>query len=72
MKIENFVKASKVVKALQKLIDDHGDLPICADDPDTGYRLPIGVIHKPKKEELPERFEIQTDYNGDPKGFIKN
>ena len=39
-------KASDVIAALQGLILKHGDLPICADDPDTDWRMEIGIIHK--------------------------
>lgn len=65
-------KASAVIEALQALIDQHGDLPVCADDPDTGWRLPIGIVHKAenKPEERPERFEIKTEYHGDPGGLV--
>jgi len=65
-------KASMAVKALEKLIAEYGDLPICADDPDTSYRLPIGIVFKPadKIEGWPARFEIKTEYHYDPKGMI--
>ncbi len=65
-------KASKVIQVIQGLIDKHGDLPLCADDPDTGWRMQIGIIHKPEdiNEKWPERFEIKTDYHGVPKGII--
>ena len=67
-------KASKVIEAIQKLIDKHGDLPLCADDPDTSWRMQIGVVHRPENvdEDWPERFEIKTDYHHDPKGVIQN
>jgi hypothetical protein len=65
-------KASAVIDALQKLIDQHGDLPVCADDPDTGWRLAIGIVHKTEcePEEWPERFEVKTDYGDDPRGLL--
>jgi hypothetical protein len=65
-------KASEVIEVLQTLINKHGDLPVCADDPDTGFRMQIGIVHKPEDidEEWPERFEIKTDYNSEPRGLI--
>jgi len=68
-----FPRASQVIKALQKLIDIHGDLPVCLDDPDSGYKLKIGVIYRKEKniEELPERLEILANYEDKPEGEIK-
>ena len=65
-------KASEVIIALQKLIDKHGDLKVCADDPDTSYRMRIGVVHKEENrcEECPERFEIKTEYGDTPEGLV--
>lgn len=68
----DFTRASQVIKSLQLLIEKYGDLPICVDDPDTGWRMPFGIIHKQENiaEEWPERFEIKTDYHTTPKGCI--
>jgi len=68
-----FPRASQVIKALRKLIDIRGDLPVCLDDPDSGYKLRIGIIHRKQKtiEELPERFEIRANYDDQPEGEIK-
>lgn len=65
-------KASDVINALERLIEKYGDLPVCADDPDTSWRMPIGIVHKAddKIEEWPERFEVKTDYHSEPKGKI--
>lgn len=67
-------KASHIIDALEKLIAEHGDLPLCADDPDTGLRLPVDIVHKKANlnEDWPERFEIKTDYCGPSEEEIKN
>ena len=67
-------KASEVIIFLQKLVEKHGDLPLCAKDPDTHWRLRIGIVHKSENtaEEWPERFEIRTAYYTDPKGDINH
>jgi len=67
-------KASDVINHLERLIARHGDLKICADDPDTDYRMEIGIVHKNfnRIEGWPERFEIKTDYHCSPKGLIEN
>lgn len=33
--------ASELVAALQAAIQEHGDLPIYLDDPDTGWAMPL-------------------------------
>ena len=65
-------KASKVIEILQKLISEHGDLPMCAKDPDTSWRTAIGIVYKSENiiEQYPSRFEIRTSYDGDPKGKL--
>ena len=72
MNFDKAPRASEVIKAIQLLIDKHGDLPVCADDPDTAWRMRIGIIFKQcdVKEERPDRFEIKTDYHIEPKGLI--
>jgi len=67
---KNTYRASEVVALLQKLIAEHGDLPVVAKDADTGWRLEIGITHKPAKPvaEYPERIEIRTDYHSRPEG----
>ncbi len=64
--------AAQLIARLQELVREHGDLPVYADDPDTGWRLPIGVVHRPasEKEEWPERIEIKSEYDGRPKGDL--
>lgn len=66
----NTYRASELIVALQKLIAAHGDLPVVTKDPDTGWRMEIGVVHRPEKriEEWPERIEIRTSYYGRPDG----
>jgi hypothetical protein len=65
-------KASDVVQAIELLIFKHGDMPLCADDPDTSWRMRIGIVFKPEnpKENWPARFEIKTSYSGKPPGLI--
>jgi hypothetical protein len=65
-------KASVLVKRLQEFINTHGDLPIYVDDPDTHWRLPIGLVFRPTRENegLPNRFEIKTEYHRRPKGDL--
>ena len=65
-------KASQLIEALQKLISEHGDLPVCAKDPDTSLRMAIGIVYRPENiiEQYPSRFEIRTSYDGDPKGKL--
>ena len=66
----NTYRASELVKTLQELISRHGDLPVVAKDPDTGWRMEIGIVHKSvkPKEQYPEHLEIRTDYHSRPQG----
>ncbi len=57
--------ASEAIKAIQALIDKHGDLPISLDDPDTGWQMPIGVIFDEEGLIL-----ITSAYTGEPNGCI--
>ena len=70
--MERHYKASELIEKLTELIKEHGDLPVIADDPDTGWRMRIGIVHRAedKGEEYPERFEIKTEYYGDPEGCL--
>ena len=69
---EHFAKASKVIAALQALIEKHGDLPVCVDDADTGWRLALGAeFHKEGPDGLPSRIEIRADYHGLPEGYVE-
>ena len=63
-------RASEVVALLQKIIAEHGDLPVVTKDPDTGWRMEIGIVHKPANlvESWPARIEILTDYHCRPDG----
>ncbi len=63
-------KASELIIKIQDLINQHGDVPVIANDPDTGYRLEIGIVFRPenKVEEYPDRFEIKSTYYGRPEG----
>ena len=69
---ENIGRASQVIARLQELIRVHGDLPVVADDADTGWRLPIGIVYRPRagSSDQSPRFEIKTDYISDPEGMI--
>lgn len=72
MNFDKAPKASEVIKTIQSLIDEYGDLPLCADDADTSWRMRIGIVFKPadEVEEWPDRFEIKTEYHSMPKGLI--
>lgn len=66
------IKASELIDRLKMLVEEHGDLPVYADDADTGWRLPAGIVHRKEKTEegWPERLEIKTDYYGEPEGGV--
>lgn len=70
MVLETTCTATQLIERLRQLVEQHGDLSVYADDADTGWRLPIGLVYKPadEGEEWPERLEIKTDYHGRPKG----
>lgn len=70
MALEETCTATQLIERLRQLVEQHGDLPVYADDADTGWRLPIGVVHKISEDngEWPERLEIKTDYHGRPTG----
>ncbi|MCC6416270.1 MAG: hypothetical protein IT582_10215 [Opitutaceae bacterium] len=70
--LKNGPRASQVIARLNELIAKHGDLPVWADDADTGWRLPIGIVYRPvpKSVDQSPRFEIKTDYHADPDGLI--
>lgn len=70
--MERTFLASELITRLHLLINRYGDLPVIAFDPDTCWRLEIGVVYVPADtaNEYPERFEIQTEYNGRPDGNV--
>jgi len=74
--LDKTCKASRFIEVLQKLINEHGDLPIYSDDPDTQDLLPLGLIYAPEEKnfrgDYPERFEIKTTYGIDLEGRINN
>lgn len=72
MDFNKIPKASEVITVLNDLIEKHGDLPICVDDPDTSWRLRMGIVYREKNisEGYQERFEIKTEFHGDPEDLI--
>ena len=63
----------EIIEALRVLIEKHGDLPVMADDADTGYRLPVGICYRPKtnSDDKRPRFEIKTNYHDLPDGYVQ-
>jgi len=64
-------KASSVIIAIQKLIDEHSDLPFYIEDADTGWMMTPGVYLT--IDEFPNGkkcFAANSDYNGDPEGEV--
>lgn len=70
--LEQTCTATQLIERLRQLVEQHGDLPVYADDADTNWRLPIGLTHKPADaaEKFPERLEIKTAYYGRPEGDL--
>jgi hypothetical protein len=70
--VKVFCRASDLMRRLQQFIDTHGDLDICLRDPDTRYRMPIGLRYKEAHmiEKWPARFEITASYYHPPIGSI--
>jgi hypothetical protein len=71
---KRYCMASALVEALRKAIDEHGDLPVCLDDPDTGWQMEIGLELAEVTEyepDEPRRLQITSAYNGIPDGYIK-
>jgi hypothetical protein len=66
----NTYRLSDLILKLQEMLENHGDLPVVTCDPDTGYRMEIGVEHEAAAdlEEWPERIEITSTYCGRPSG----
>lgn len=63
-------KASEAIAAIQALIDEHGDLPIALNDPDTQWVMPIGVdVDIIDGQSL---IMITSTYYGKPHGCIGN
>jgi hypothetical protein len=64
--------ASQLVERLQALIKEHGDLPVFARDPDTRYRLPVGLEFRERDAdgERPARFEVTTAYHDEPRSYL--
>lgn len=56
--------ASEVIAAIQAKINEHGDLPMALDDPDTGWILPIEIIHQDAEENEHdlEMILVESDY----------
>lgn len=63
-------RASELINRLGELVDQYGDLPVYACDPDTLIRLPIGLMYRDSEpdEDRPARFEITSDYYDVPLG----
>jgi hypothetical protein len=72
MMMEQTCTASKLVMRLRELIEKHGDLPVYARDPDTHWRLPVGLRFRDAQpeEERPARFEIESEYHFRPRGDL--
>lgn len=64
-------KASKLIAALQTLIEKHGDLPICVLDADTEWLLEIGLQYKPEDPYTQSHIEITSDYHELPEGYVE-
>ncbi len=62
--------ASELINVLRDIIAEHGDLPVVTKDPDTGWRLEIGVVYRDSNniEGYPRRIEIRSSYHDRPKG----
>ncbi len=60
--------ALEVIEAIQKLVDEHGNLPMVLIDPDTDWVMPIGI----NKKELDGRqiIAINSCYYKDPDGLV--
>ena len=63
-------RLSDLLQKLQEMLETHGDLPVVLADPDTGWRMEIGVTHDEADdiEEWPERIEVNGAYSGRPSG----
>lgn len=62
-------KASEVIAVLNKMIDEHGDKPVCLLDPDTTWLMPIGL--KFDDVEINQGLILVTSgYYGDVDGCI--
>jgi hypothetical protein len=70
--LEPTCKASQLIAALHAMIEQRGDLPVYARDPDTDLRLPLGLVfaQADNAEGWPERLELTTDYNRPPPGAL--
>jgi len=68
--LEQTCTASQLVERLQSLIVEHGDLPVYLRDPDTSWRLPVGLMFRAAQPgwPRPDRFEITGAYSGRPRG----
>lgn len=67
--LDRTCKASQLVARLLVLMFKYGDLPVYARDPDSRYRLPIGLMYRKEDpgNDRPARFEITTDYHDRPR-----
>ena len=63
-------KATEVIAAIQKMVAEHGDLPLALDDPDTGWIMQIGLIFNSVAQV--EMILITGDYCGNPDGCIQS
>jgi len=72
MALKRTCTASQLMARLQQFVAEYGDLPVYADDADTGWILPIGLRYSPAHDwdEQPERFEITTSYSDRPDGDL--
>lgn len=67
---ERTCSALQLIAELQRLVSEHGDLPVFVRDADTSYRLPLGLMFREAQplEDRPKRFEICSEYFVRPRG----
>lgn len=76
MEEREYPRASKVIEHLQKLIAEHGDLPVCVRDADTECIMALGVVFArvdwDQEHTLPwPHFEVTSAYSRDPWGKVQ-
>ena len=70
--LKRTIPATMLIRILSEIVKEHGDLPVYLKDPDTRYRMEIGILVKEENlvEEYPKRIEIRASYYGNPKGDV--
>ena len=66
-----FCRISDLIRDLEKVKAQHGDVDVCVRDADTGMELPVGVSYEASEYGRGEHLlMLCTEYHGAPSGYV--